>query len=301
MKLAGTMRLPFLILAPACVLPGIATAHSAGVALVWWEVVFVLLGAVCAHIGVNVFNEYQDWKSNLDSTTNRTPFSGGSGTLQKHPDLAKAALILGICATAVTAGLGLYFVLAGRLLLLAVGGIGVITVVFYTPWIARNPIICLVAPGLGFGTCMVLGAHFAFGAPFTWAAIAVSFVPFFLVSNLLLLNQFPDIEQDKAVGRRNIIIAYGNKAGVAVYGVFLLLAYVAIGIGVLTSVLPVWSLLGLATLPAAIAAFSRATAHAVSRDGSSDVDVEKLIPGLGMNVIVNILTPALVAVGVFIG
>ncbi len=297
MKLAGTMRLPFLILAPACVLPGIATAQAAGANLVWWEVLFVLVGAVCAHIGVNVFNEYQDWKSNLDSTTNRTPFSGGSGTLQRYPELAKAALILGICATAVTAGFGLYFVLSGRLLLLAVGGIGVLVMGLYTPWIARNPIICLIAPGLGFGTCMVLGAHIAFGAPVTWAAFTASFVPFFLVNNLLLLNQFPDIEQDKAVGRKNIIIAYGNKAGVAVYGVFLLLCYLTIGIGVATSTLPVWSLLGLATLPAAVLAFTRATAHAAS----DIVNVEKLIPGLGMNVIVNILTPVLMAIGIMIG
>jgi 1,4-dihydroxy-2-naphthoate octaprenyltransferase len=79
--------------------------------------------------------------------------------------------------------------------------------------------------------------------------------------------------------------------------VFLLLAYAAIGIGVVTSVLPVWGLLGLATLPAAAAAFSRASAHAAG----SGVDAEKLIPGLGMNVIVNILTPVLLAVGIFIG
>jgi len=246
---------------------------------------------------VNVFNEYQDWKSKLDETTKRTPFSGGSGTLQNHPELAKAALILGICATAATAGFGLYFVLSGRLLLLAVGGIGVLVVALYTPWIARNPIICLLAPGLGFGTCMVLGAHIAFGAPVTWGAFAASFVPFFLVNNLLLLNQFPDIEQDRAVGRKNIIIAYGNKTGVRVYGLFLLLCYIAIGIGAATSALPVWSLIGLGTLPIAVMAFSKASAFAAGHD----VDVEKLVPGLGMNVVINILTPVLVAVGIFIG
>ena len=292
MKLAGTMRLPFLILGPACVLPGIATARAAGISLVWWEVLLVLAGAVCAHIGVNVFNEYQDWKSKLDSKTNRTPFSGGSGTLQSYPELAKAALVLGICATAAAAGFGLYFVLSGKLLLLAVGGIGVLTVALYTPWIARSPIVCLLAPGLGFGTCMVIGAHIAFGAPVTPAAVTASFVPLFLVSNLLLLNQFPDIEQDRAVGRKNIIIAYGNKTGVAVYGIFLFLTYTTIIAGVATSTLPVWSLLGLATLPAAVAAYVSAVHH--------NANIEKLVPGLGMNVIAVNLTPVLLAVGIFI-
>jgi 1,4-dihydroxy-2-naphthoate octaprenyltransferase len=293
MKLVGTMRLPFIIAAPVSVLPGIATAHLAGVELLWWEVLFVIVGAICAHIGVNVFNEYQDWKSNLDATTNRTPFSGGSGTLQKHPELAKAALVLAICVTAVAAGLGFYFVLSGRLLLLAVGGVGVLLVTFYTPWIVRNPIICLLAPGLGFGTCMVLGAHIAFGAPITPAAVTASFVPFFLVNNLLLLNQFPDVKQDEAVGRRNIIIAYGKKTGVAVYGLFLILCYVAIGMGVAVSVLPAWSLLGLATLPASAAAFFLAVKY--------NADIRKLIPGLGLNVLVTILTPVLTAIGILIG
>ena len=115
------------------------------------------------------------------------------------------------------------------------------------------------------------------------------------------MNQFPDIEQDRAVGRKNIIIAYGNKTGVAVYGLFLLLCYAAIGAGAATSILPVWSLLGLATLPAAVAAFAGAAKYAVPHAGSGNVNVEKLVPGLGMNVIVVNLTPVLMAVGILIG
>jgi 1,4-dihydroxy-2-naphthoate octaprenyltransferase len=293
MNLTGTMRLPFVIATPACVLLGIATAVASGAQPPWWEVVFVLVGAVCAHIGVNVFNEYQDFKSGLDATTKRTPFSGGSGTLQKHPELAKAALFLGIAATALASAFGLYFVLAGRLLLLAVGGLGVLTVVLYTPWIATRPVICLLAPGIGFGTCMVIGAHIAFGAPLGWAPLFASFVPFFLVSNLLLINQFPDVEPDRAVGRRNVIIAYGRKTGATVYGLFLALCYAAIGAGVGTGHLPPLSLIGLATLPLAASAFRGAMKY---RD-----DDEKIVPSLGLNVIVVLLTPVLTSIGIFIG
>ncbi|MBN1685395.1 MAG: prenyltransferase [Spirochaetales bacterium] len=293
MKLTGTMRLPFLILGPACVLPGVATAQLAGIGIPWWEMLYVFLGAILAHIGVNVFNEYHDWKSGLDAKTVRTPFSGGSGTLQNRPGLATAALILGISATAAAAGLGLYFVLSGRLLLLAVGGTGVLIVALYTPWIVRRPLICLLAPGLGFGTCIVLGTHVALGAPVTPAALLASLIPLFLVSNLLLLNQFPDVEQDKSVGRRNIIIAYGRKTGVAVYGVFLLLCYAVICIGAGLSVFPAWSLLGLVTLPVAVAAFAGAVRF--------NADTRKLTPSLGLNVIVVNLTPVLTGIGILIG
>lgn len=293
MKLAGTIRPPFLILGPVCVLPGIATARAAGAPLVWWEVLLVVLGAVCAHIAVNVFNEYQDFKSGLDAKTIRTPFSGGSGTLQAHPSLEKPALLLGIATTAVTAGIGLYFVFVGQLLLLAIGGAGIVTIALYTPWIVRSPIVCLLAPGLGFGTFMVLGAHVALGAPITWGAVVASLVPFFLVNNLLLLNQFPDIEQDKSVGRKNILIAHGRKTGIAVYGLFVALCYAAIGAGAAASILPVWSLLGLLTVPGAVAAVVGASRH--------HSDIEKLIPALGLNVLVVNLTPVLMAVGILIG
>ena len=75
MKLLGTTRPPFLILGPACVLPGIATARLAGATATWWEILLIVVGAILAHTAVNVFNEYQDSKSGLDAKTMRTPFS----------------------------------------------------------------------------------------------------------------------------------------------------------------------------------------------------------------------------------
>ena len=42
-------------------------------------------------------------------------------------------------------------------LLLPIGLLGLVLVVSYTPWITRHPLLCLVAPGLGFGPVMVLG------------------------------------------------------------------------------------------------------------------------------------------------
>ena len=291
MKLTGTMRLPFIVLTPACVTLGIATAVAAGVSPAWWEIVMVIVGATLAHIGVNVFNEHQDFKSGLDAATKRTPFSGGSGTLQKYPELATAAFALAIAATTFAAAFGLYFVLSGRLLLLAVGGLGVLAITLYTPWIVRNPVACLLAPGFGFGTCMVVGSHIALGAPLAWAPVVASFIPFFLVSNLLLLNQFPDIEPDRTVGRKNILIAYGLRSGIIVYGVFLGLAYLAIGLGAIGGLFPRLSLIGLATIPLAILVFKAVLAH--------QNEVDKLVPSLGLNVIIVLVTPALTAIGIF--
>lgn len=69
-----------------------------------------MCGATLAHISVNTLNEYEDFKSGLDFQTFKTPFSGGSGTLPNHPNIAPQTLWLGLLSLAVTIGIGLYFV-----------------------------------------------------------------------------------------------------------------------------------------------------------------------------------------------
>ena len=65
----GPMRLPFLILTPACVLLGAATAAWSGAELNLYYLGFTFVGAVAAHISVNALNEYDNCKSGLDFTT----------------------------------------------------------------------------------------------------------------------------------------------------------------------------------------------------------------------------------------
>ena len=79
--LLGPMRPPFLLLAPVCVVVGIGAAlHTSG-RVNPLEVALVLLGAVSAHISVNAFNEYCDFRSGLDTRPRRTPFRGGRNIL----------------------------------------------------------------------------------------------------------------------------------------------------------------------------------------------------------------------------
>ena len=81
--LFGTTRPPFLLLAPACALLGATTAYqspapmnlSPGQGLFWFHLVLVVVGAVAAHIAVNTFNEYADYKTGLDARTKPTPFT----------------------------------------------------------------------------------------------------------------------------------------------------------------------------------------------------------------------------------
>jgi len=255
--------------------------------------VLIFIGAVCAHISVNAFNEYLDFKSGLDSKTTRTPFSGGSGTLPARPDLARPALNIAWIALAIATLIGAYFLVVRGLALLPVGLLGVFVIITYTTWWTRNPLLCLLAPGLGFGPLMVMGTDFILTGRYSWIAFVASLLPFFLVSNLLLLNQFPDVEADQSIGRKHLPIVVGRRTSSLIYGAFLLLAYLALLSGAYLHYLPKASLLGLLTILIAVPASVNAFRHAE--------DIQKLIPFMGLNVIITIVTPALVAIGLLIG
>ena len=85
---------------------------------------------------------------------------------------------------------------------------------------------------------MVMGTNLVLSGENSWTAFIASLVPFFLVSDLLLLNQFPDVEADQTVGRRNLPIVIGRQISSLVYGAFLLAAYLTIIFGVWFEHLP---------------------------------------------------------------
>jgi 1,4-dihydroxy-2-naphthoate octaprenyltransferase len=155
-----------------------------------------------------------------------------------------------------------------------------------------NPFFCLIAPGLGFGPLMVIGTHFALTGTIDWTSFVASMIPFFLVNNLLLLNQFPDVEADRDIGRRHFPIAIGRRASSLLYIGFQVMAYLSLIWGVYNHYLPRASLLGLATILLAIPVSIGAYRYARN--------VKRLIPSMGMNVAINILTPLLVTVGLVI-
>lgn len=288
----GPMRLPFLILPPMCVAVGIGTAYWQTGSVNGFYALLALLGAILSHVSVNAFNEYYDFKSGLDSKTQKTPFSGGSGTLQENPKAAKATLLTAWISFSLTLLIGIYFLAVRGMLILPLGILGLLLVYLYTTWITHYWVLTLIAPGLGFGTLWVMGTHFVLTGEYTATAFAASLIPFFLVNNLLLLNQFPDATADVTVGRRNLPIKIGNQASSRVYVLFLLLTYLSIIGGVVFHYLPTWALLGLVTLPLAFIAGKSAMKHAN--------DIPKLMPALGQNVLINLLTPLLLAIGLWL-
>jgi 1,4-dihydroxy-2-naphthoate octaprenyltransferase len=245
--------------------------------------ILCVVGALLAHVSVNAFNEYSDFRSGLDLKTQKTPFSGGSGALPEAPGMANAVLRMAQVTLGLTVLIGCYFIWLRGVAIIPFGLVGVVLVVLYTDKVTRMPLWCLIAPGLGFGVLMVLGAHVALSGMLSLTAVFASLVPFFQVNNLLLLNQFPDIDADREVGRYHFPIAFGVENAVRIYALFQLCAALTIVIAVATAVFPDLALLAL--LPMLPTVLSWHGARELGKKVSAKPQY------MALNVVANILTP----------
>ncbi len=272
-----------------------------GTCIAWYDGAFHLgyallafVGLLLAHISVNVLNDYFDYRSGIDLETKRTPFSGGSGILP--PALLKPRQVFwfGLASFVLAIPIGMYFVIVKGWLLLPLLLVAAICILVYTPFILKTrwP---EWAPGLGMGTLPVLGAYFVQTGEYTWPLVLASIPSGILVHNLLLLNEFPDVEADRKAGRKTSPITMGKAKASILYSVLTVVVYlwiiggVVVGLtGIVEKGMPVFSLIALLTLPFAIKAIRGSRKHQ---------DMEKLVPAMASNVQVVLLTQLLLGIG----
>jgi len=249
------------------------------------------IGLIVAHMSVNVFNDYFDSRSQLDTKTVRTPFSGGSGAIQSGLLTEKQALWVGIATLIIIIPIGVFFTVVTGWLLLPLLAIAIICIILYTPLILKMGYPEWSA-GLGLGVLPVLGAYFVQTGIYTLGAVLASIPSGILVHNLLLLNEFPDAEHDVTVKRRTLPIFVGKKKAAIFYSVLTIIVYLWIIGTVISRDMPVFTLLGLLTLPLAFKAIDGAFKYD---------DRSKLIPAMANNVFVVLFTQLLMAVGFILG
>lgn len=271
-----------------------------GTAIAWYygpvNIGYALLagfGLMLTHGSMNAINDYFDYKSGIDLNTKRTPFSGGSGLVTEGKLPLKQALGVGVITSLAALVIGIFFVIVkGRQLipLLIIAGL---CLVLYTPVILKTrwP---EWSPGLGLGILPILGLYFVQAGRYDWIVLIASVPSGILVHNLLLLNEFPDVEADRKGGRKTTPVVYGLEGAGKLFRIATILVYIWI-IGCViatlitgTTVMPVYCLIALLTLPFAIKAMK----------GSREYDdINKLVPALGSNVQFILITQILLGVG----
>jgi len=265
-----------------------------GTCIAWYDGYFHLgyallafIGLLLAHISVNTLNDYFDYRSGVDLETKRTPFSGGSGVLPAALLKPGQVFWLGAGSFLLAMPIGVYFVISRGWLLLPLLLIAAACILLYTPFILkmRWP---EWAPGVGLGTLPVLGAYFVQTSAYTIPAVIAAVPSGFLVHNLLLLNEFPDVEADKKAGRKTLPITMGKTRAGVVYSAVTVAVYLWIIVGVVAEQMPAFSLIALLTLPLAIKAIKGAL---------KPQEMSKLVPAMANNVLVVLLTQLLLGIG----
>jgi len=241
------IRAPFLLLPIALAFLGTSIAWYDG-AFHLGHALLAFLGLLLAHISVNALNEYFDYKSGVDLKTRRTPFSGGSGALPAGLVSAREALWLGWGTLIAITPIGIYFTIIKGWQLLPLLIIAAICVIFYTPVILKND-WPEWAPGVGLGALPVLGIYFAQTGEYNVPVIIASIIPGILVHNLLLLNEFPDVEADATANRKTLPITIGPRKAGIVYSVMTTMVYVWIIGAVIAGQMPAFTLVALLTIP----------------------------------------------------
>jgi 1,4-dihydroxy-2-naphthoate octaprenyltransferase len=291
-------RAPFFTAIIMPVLFATALAWNVRGTVDWTVFALTLVSLVAAHAGANLFNDYFDWRLGADQLNrNRNRFSGGSPHIVEGKARPGLFLGLGIASFALCLGTGvaMFFLCGQALIPLALMGLAGLAIgVFYTA-----PPFKLAYRGMGeacifaaFGILPVMGVYYTqTGEVTAWALVAC--LPLgFLVTNIILINEFPDYASDREAGKRHLVVRLGTGPARYLYLAIALAAFGAVGWLCIGSPYGGWTALGLLGLPAALAA-------AVVLFRNAD-EPPALLPAQGLTIVAHIVTGILLTVGLLI-
>ena len=272
-----------------------------GTAIAWREGVFhrgyfllTLIGIISINAGLNMSNDYFDHLSGNDEINRElTPFSGGSRVIQEGILSARQVLMWSLFFYLVGILIGLYLALARGWLILGLGMVGVFLAFFHNaPPIKLyhlGPGVGELAAGIGCGPLVVLGSYYVQAQRLSYKALWASIPLGLLVTAVLYINEFPDCEADRAVGKNTLVVVMGRERAVWGYIALLVATYGVIMVGIVLGVFPYTLLLAFLTVPLAY----RGIRGAVRFHGNTP----KLIPTNAATIQVHLVTGLLLCLG----
>jgi 1,4-dihydroxy-2-naphthoate octaprenyltransferase len=212
-------------------------------------------GILCLHISVDLLNDYSDYKRGIDTNTKRTKFSGGTGVIPENLINAKLIYMAGIIFLILGGLIGLYFVTIKGIIILLLLTFAIISIYFYSTNI--------VNAGLGElfvaikGCMIVLGSYYIQSDTINLTSVYVGIIVGLLSAVILLVTSFPDYNADKNSGRRTLVILMGKKNSVKLFAIIISITYAMIMSGSIIGIIPVYSVIGLLSMPFAVKAISK--------------------------------------------
>lgn len=247
---------------------------------VWWLALPVLLGICAAHLGMNLADDYFDYKH--DSRT-RADISSTSvrARMEKCHYLGEGKATVSQLGWAIVGFLG-FAALMGALAFVAqwalhgwqaAMGIVIYAVLGLVVGInySGKPLelgyhgLGELVIGLMFGPLNMLGVQAALtGAPFSWQMLCMSVGIGCMVTNIVYVHSVMEVNADAELGkmtfarllfeakRRKGEEAKGKRLMVLFIGLFAIMPFILLGLGIILGWWSAWYLLTLATLPMSV-------------------------------------------------
>jgi 1,4-dihydroxy-2-naphthoate octaprenyltransferase len=273
---------------PAAVVPvAVGTAVAAADGVIWWRAGAALVVSLALQVGTNYANDYSDGIRGTDADERRVGPVRLVGQGLARPKAVKLAAF-GAFGVAGIAGLALAVAVGWQLLV--VGAAAIAAGWFYTGgsrpygYAGFGEVFVFVF----FGVVATVGSAYVHSGHVSGLALAASVPVGLLATALLVVNNLRDIPGDTEVGKRTLAVRLGDS-GTRLLFCGMLLAALALVIGVSLAGDRPWGVLGVVGVVAAIPAILSVRRGARGRD---------LIPVLAATGRTQLLTGLLFAVGI---
>lgn len=208
-----------------------------------------LIGAMLLQIGVNLANDYFDFKNNIDSEERLGPLRVTQSGLISPGEVKRGMIFCLFLAALVF----LYLAVVGGWPIVIIGAASVLAALAYSG--GPYP---LASNGLGelfvfifFGLVAVGGTYFIQAGLLTWVVILAAFPPGLLITAIMVVNNLRDIDTDRKAGKNTLAVMLGQGRTITEYKLLLLLSYLVPPAMIMTGVAEIYIVLPLLTLPMA--------------------------------------------------
>ena len=246
------IRIRFLLASVIAVSAGLALSWWHGVQIDIWYAIMTLGGVIALHASVDLLNDYWDYKRGIDTLTQRTKMSGGTGVLPEGLLEPTQVYRAGIIFLIIGGLIGSYFVVIDGIIIGLILAFAVLSIYFYSTKIVDSGLAELFVTVKG--TMIVLGTYFIQSSEINISSIMAGIFVGVLSSLVLFITSFPDYEADKAKGRKTLVIFLGKQKATTMFWIFPIIAYSVLISGILYEIFPLYCIISLAVVPLIIKA-----------------------------------------------
>jgi 1,4-dihydroxy-2-naphthoate octaprenyltransferase len=281
------IRIRFLLASVVAVSVGLALSWWHGVQIDIWYAIMTMAGVIALHSSVDLLNDYWDYKRGIDTQTQRTKMSGGTGVLPEGLLKPTQVYRAGIIFLIIGGLIGSYFVVIDGIIIGLILAFAVLSIYFYSTKIVDSGLAEVFVTVKG--TMIVLGTYFIQTLEINIAAIMAGIFVGVLSSLVLFITSFPDYDADKAKGRKTLVIFLGKQKATTMFWIFPLIAYSVLISGIIYEIFPLYCLISLVVIPMIIKA-------GLSLKQNFD-NIQGLVPAMNSTITFSRITGTLFVIG----